>query len=199
MADNRVLVRKSALADVLGDVRVRRLAAVIAFALLTALGAYVSVPLPGTRVPVTMQTLIVSLAGALLGARLGAASQAIYVAAGALGAPVFAGGLAGIGVLLGPTGGYLLAFPLAAAVTGLLVKWAADDGSFAGSLRLGLAILLGTAVVFIGGASQLTLLTGDAERAIRLGVLPFIAGDLLKVVAAVLVTRRLAARARELL
>jgi biotin transport system substrate-specific component len=199
MAEARVRAGSAKLLEQHGDVRVRQLAAVIFVALLTALGSYMRVPLPGTEVPVTMQTLIVSLAGALLGARLGAMSQALYLAAGALGAPVFAGGAAGLPWLFGPTGGYLLAFPLAAAVTGILVKRAADDGSLAGALRLGVAILLGTAVVFVGGASQLALLTGDPARAVQLGVLPFIAGDLLKVVAAVLVTRRLGARARALL
>jgi biotin transport system substrate-specific component len=198
MGEARAQARRTAALQVVTDPRARRAVGVLLFALLTALGAYVEVPLPGTPVPVTLQTLVVSLAGALLGARLGAMSQAAYVLAGALGAPVFAGGVAGVAHLFGPTGGYLLAFPLAAATTGWLAGRAADDGSLPGLVRLFAAILLGTLVIFAGGAAQLTLLTGDAARAIRLGVLPFLAGDVLKVVAATLLTRRLGARAREL-
>ncbi len=176
----------------------RRTAGVIGFALLTVAGAYVSVRIPGSQVPVTMQTLIVSLAGALLGARLGAASQATYLLAGALGAPVFSGGAAGFGWLMGPTGGYLLAFPLAAAVTGLLTSgWIERRGGRA-LLRLGAGILLGTFVIFAGGWAQLTLLTGNGTTAFATGVLPFLAGDVLKVVAATLVARRLGSRARTL-
>ena len=98
----------------------RRVMVVVAFALLTALSAYVAVPIPGTQVPVTLQTLVVVLSGALLGPGLGAAAQATYLTAGMLGAPVFSGGAAGLGWLFGPTGGYLLAFPAAAAVVGVL-------------------------------------------------------------------------------
>lgn len=177
---------------------VRQGVGVVTFALLTALGAYAEVRVPGLVVPVTLQTLVVSLAGALLGARLGAASQAVYLLAGAFGAPVFAGGALGVGHLMGPTGGYLLAFPLAAAVTGWLVSGKLDAPGVAGWLRLAFAILLGTFVVFVGGAAQLALLTGDAGNAVRLGVLPFLAGDVLKVIAATLVARRFGSRARTL-
>ncbi|MGH7539390.1 MAG: biotin transporter BioY, partial [Gemmatimonadota bacterium] len=88
----------------------RRVIAVLAFAALTALGARIAVPLPGTPVPFTFQVVAVLLAGVLLGPRLGAASQAAYLAAGASGLPIFAAG-GGVAYLLGPTGGYLLAFP----------------------------------------------------------------------------------------
>jgi biotin transport system substrate-specific component len=170
----------------------RRLTAVIAFAVLTGISAVIEVRIPGTPVPVTLQTMIVSLAGVLLGPWLGAASQALYLSAGALGAPVFAGGGFGVAHLLGPTGGYLLAFPLAAAVTGWL---AGPPRKGVGPLlRLGIAIALGTLVIFGGGAAQLTLLTGDASAAVRLGVLPFLLGDAFKVLAALLVAWRYRAR-----
>ncbi len=172
----------------------RRVLAVALFALLTALGAAVAVPLPGTLVPVTLQTLVVSLAGVLLGPFLGAASQAAYLMAGALGAPVFAAGRAGVGWLLGPTGGYLLAFPLAAAVTGWLAGPLRSSWNVRAALRLGFAILLGTAVIFAGGVAQLTLLTGDPVHALATGLVPFIAGDLLKVALALLIGMRFRAR-----
>jgi biotin transport system substrate-specific component len=142
-------------------------------------------------VPITFQTLIVSLSGVLLGAHLGAASQALYLLAGAMGAPVFSGGAAGFVHLMGPTGGYLLAFPLAAAVTGWLAARVPEDRTFLDAVKLAEAIFLGTLVIFAGGAAQLALLTGDLDRAIRLGVLPFLVGDVIKVAVALLIARRI--------
>jgi biotin transport system substrate-specific component len=168
----------------------RQVVVVVFFALLSAVSAYIEVRLPFTPVPLTFQTLVVSLAGVLLGARLGAASQALYVAAGALGAPVFSGGAAGIAHLMGPTGGFLLAFPLAAAMTGMLAARVRADRSVLDAARLWVAILLGTLVVFVGGAAQLALLTGDLKSALELGVLPFLLGDVLKVSIALLIARR---------
>jgi len=172
----------------------RRTAAVLLFAVLTGISAAVAVPLPGTPVPVTLQTMIVSLAGVLLGPMLGAASQIAYVMAGAIGAPVFSGGAFGIGHLMGPTGGYILAFPVAAAVTGRLAGDIPSKWTVGHIARLGLAIFLGTVVIFAGGAAQLALLTGDVGGAIELGVLPFIIGDIVKVVAALVVGVRFRAR-----
>jgi biotin transport system substrate-specific component len=162
----------------------RNVLAIVLFAILTAVGAALEVKLPGTPVPITLQTLFVSLAGALLGPVSGAASQALYVLAGAMGAPVFSGGDAGVGVLLGPTGGYLLAFPIAAAITGKLAGPTETRVTLAGAARLGAAIFLGTVAIFVGGAAQLTLLTGDVKVAITSGVLPFVIGDIVKVAAA---------------
>lgn len=176
----------------------RRVVAMITFALLTTIGGYLEVRLPGTPVPVTMQTLFVSLSGLLLGARLGAGAQALYVLAGALGAPVFAGGVGGVGHLMSFTGGYLLAFPAAAAVTGALVARVPERG-MTGWIAQGVAIFLGTMVVFLGGAAQLALLTGNAESALRLGVLPFLAGDAAKVVLALIIARKLRNRTLGLL
>ena len=95
-----------------------RAAGILAFALLTALGAFVRIPLPFTPVPVTLQTFFVLAAGIYLGSRDAALSQLGYLAIGAVGLPVFAGGGAGFGHFLGVTGGYLIAFPIAAAMVG---------------------------------------------------------------------------------
>lgn len=168
----------------------KRVLAILLFAVLTAAGAALEIRLPGTPVPITMQTLFVSLAGALLGPFAGAASQVLYVVAGAVGAPVFSGGDAGIGVLMGPTGGYLLAFPIAAAITGKLAGAAQARPTLLGAARLGAAIFLGTVAIFVGGAAQLTLLTGDVELAITSGVLPFIIGDIVKVAVALAIALR---------
>jgi len=184
------IVNSTTDAGVFGGRIGRRVLAVLLFAILTGLGASIAIPLPGTAVPVTLQSMMVSLAGVLLGPALGAASQAAYLAAGALGAPVFANGAMGFGHLLGPTGGYLLAFPVAAAVTGRLAGRAPAALTVASVMRLGAAILIGTVVIFAGGAAQLALLTGDSSRAIELGVLPFIAGDLLKGAATLFIALR---------
>ncbi|MGH7501360.1 MAG: biotin transporter BioY [Longimicrobiales bacterium] len=168
----------------------RRVLAIVLFAILTAVGAALEVKLPGTPVPITLQTLFVSLSGALLGPFHGAASQALYLLVGAMGAPVFSGGDAGVAVLIGPTGGYLLAFPIAAAITGRLAGPVAQRITFGGAARLGVAIFLGTVAVFVGGAAQLTLLTGDLRLALTSGVLPFVIGDLVKVAGALAIALR---------
>ncbi|MEN8373897.1 MAG: biotin transporter BioY [Gemmatimonadota bacterium] len=163
--------------------------AVVLFAMLTALGARVAVPIPGTAIPVTLQTLFVLLAGALLGPRLGAISQGAYLAAGLAGLPVFVAG-SGAAYLFGPTGGYLLAFPAAAAAAGWFAA-RAPGNSVASLAALAGGLFLASLIVFAGGASQLAILTGDAARAVELGVLPFLAGDVVKVLVATLVAARL--------
>lgn len=193
MADVFVQARRVATVGVIQNTTARRVLAVVVFAVLTALGAHVAVPVPGTQVPITMQTLFVTLAGAMLGPYLGAASQVVYLLAGIAGAPVFAMG-SGFAYLLGPTGGYLLSYPLAAALTGVLCG---HDRSTAGArafARIAVAMLLASALILTMGWAQLSLLTGDAGRALRLGVLPFIVGDLLKVMLGALIALRLRPR-----
>ncbi len=167
------------------DRRTRVALGMLAAVAATTLGAYVAMPLPWTPVPMTLQPLFVLLAGALLGPWAGAGAMALYLGAGASGLPVFSGGGAGIPWLLGPTGGYLAAFPAAAFVTGLL---AGRDGR--SLLRLGLAFAAGVLVLYVGGVSRLWLLTGGGLGGVlALGVVPFLAGDLLKVMIGVGVVR----------
>ena len=163
----------------------RRAAAVVLGTALVALAAQVAIPLPGTPVPVTLQPLAVLVVGGLLGPRLGAASLVLYLMLGAAGLPVFTPiGLPGVARLIGPTGGYLLAYPLAAAAVGRL---SGDGTRFA---RLLVAVLAGLAVIHLGGLAQLALLTGSLSGAARLGTLPFLLSDIGKVAIAVLVLRR---------
>ena len=196
---NHVLIRmrEAAHVEVLSSVPARRVFAVMTFALLTAFSAHVAAPLPGTAVPVSLQTLVVLLSGMLLGPVLGAAAQTAYLAAGAAGLPVFAAGL-GVPYLFGPTGGYLLAFPAAAAVAGAVAVHA-RGGMFRRTAMLTLAGVLATLTVYAGGTAQLTLLTGDAASALRLGVLPFILGDLAKLAFAVVLALRIRRRTLALL
>jgi biotin transport system substrate-specific component len=151
--------------------------AVGGFAVATALSAHVRIPLPFTPVPITLQTLVVLLAGLTLGPGGGAASQALYLGAGLLGLPVFA---AGAGAVFGPTGGYLIGFVLAAAVAGVIARRRWD------ALGLALGFAAGIAVIYGCGVAWLCALTHQpVAGAIAVGVLPFLAGDALKLVAAV--------------
>src|SRR6266487_3536644 len=166
------------------DLAVRRTIAVMLGTALVSLAAQVAVPIPGTPVPVTLQPLAVLIVGGLLGPALGASSLVLYLLLGAAGLPVFTPiGLPGAARLIGPTGGYLLAYPVAAYAVGRLV----GDGTRARAMAL--AALAGLALIHLGGLAQLLILTGSVTQAARLGTLPFIAGDLAKVALAILVLR----------
>ena len=159
---------------------------IAAFAIMTSLSAYVSVPLPGTAVPMTLQSLFVILAGAVLGPWAGAAAMVSYLSVGLAGAPVFSVGNSGIAWLLGPTGGYLIAFPAAACAVGLLA-----GGRDSGSLRVLGALLAGTVVIFMGGVAQLLVITGqDFGTVFALGVAPFMMGGVIKALIALMVVRQ---------
>ena len=148
---------------------------VVGASLLTGLAAQAEIRLPFTPVPVTGQTFAVLLTGAALGWRRGFLAQILYLAQGASGLPMFAGGAAGIACLLGPTGGYLLAFPFAAALTGFLAERAWDRRFLT---MLGV-MLLGSSVIFALGAAGLARFV-PPSRVFATGVLPFIPGDLVK-------------------
>jgi biotin transport system substrate-specific component len=166
---------------------VRRALAVLLGTALVALAAQVAVPIPGTPVPVTLQPLAVLIVGGLLGPALGASSLVVYLWLGAAGLPVFTPfGLPGLARLIGPTGGYLLAYPLAAAIVGRL---ATDPGRQPGVARLSLAAFAGLALIHLGGLAQLVLLTGSGAAALQLGTLPFLLSDLGKLAIAVLFLR----------
>lgn len=155
---------------------------VVLFSLLVAVCAQASIRLPFTPVPITGQTFAVLLTGALLGSRRGALALLVYLLEGALGLPVFAEGRGGVGHLIGPTGGYLVAFPLAAGVVGLL----AERGWDRTPLRTALAMLLGSLVVFTLGVCWLSRFVGGVPNAVVQGMLPFLPGDLIKTALAAL-------------
>ena len=156
-----------------------RIAAVALFAIATAVGARLSVPLPVTPVPVSLQTLFVLLSGAMLGPALGATAQLAYLGAGIAGLPVFVGG-AGLAYLMGPTGGYLIAFPVAAFLAGIVTDRVPRRGLASGAALFALLFLV-SLVVLAGGATWLAAMTGDVRGAFALGFLPFLVGDVLKV------------------
>ncbi len=153
-------------------------AGVVAFTLLTAASSRLRFPLPFSPVPVTMQTWAVLLAGAVLGPAGGAGSQALYLLAGAAGVPWFT-----TGSVLGPTAGYLLGFLPAAALVGFSQRRWGWTGMIAG-------MLAGSAVIYALGAAGLCVMTGaDLRHALAVGVVPFLPGDALKLIAAAAAAR----------
>ncbi len=176
--DRGTAVRSSVLAQLLW---------IAAFAAATAIAARFEIP--HQPVPFTLQTLVVLLAGAFLGGRNGAASQVLYLMAGVAGAPVFAGGAIGLGILLGPTGGYLLAFPVAAALIGFLLE---EKRSL---LRTLFAMAAGLFVIFAAGTLQLYATTlHNWGAAVSAGFLLFSWWDVLKLGAAATVYHEIAKR-----
>jgi biotin transport system substrate-specific component len=150
----------------------------VAFSFLTALLAQLEIRFPFTPVPLTGQTLAVLLSGALLGARRGFLSQALYLAEGVAGLPVFAGGAASVVHLLGPTGGYLWSFPLAAALLG----WLVERGASRSALRLAASLLVADVVILGMGALWLSVgFTVPFAQAMLLGFYPFLLADVMKI------------------
>jgi biotin transport system substrate-specific component len=147
----------------------------------TALAAQAQIPVPWSLVPITGQTFAVLLSGAVLGPRRAFIAQVLYLIEGAAGAPVFAGGMGGPLVFAGPTAGYLVAFPFAAALTGSLAArgW---DRHFLSTLA---AMLIGSAAIFAPGLAVLSRFV-PGHALLGAGLWPFLPGDLIKCVAAAL-------------
>jgi biotin transport system substrate-specific component len=157
--------------------KIRDMIAASMFAALTAIFAQVTIPIPGL-VPITLQVLAVCLASAILGSRLGLVSQLIYVALGTLGLPVFAAGTAGVGAIVGPTGGYIIGFVLAGYIIGKIV----EKKPVPTSINSLLAMLAGLAVIYAAGVIQLSAVTGmGLKAAFWAGAAPFLLPDMLKI------------------
>jgi biotin transport system substrate-specific component len=158
---------------------------VVGFAVALALASQVAIPIPGTPVPITLQPLAVVLAGMWLGPVAGAASMVLYLIAGAIGLPVFSPyGAPGLARFVGPTGGYLFAYPVAAFVAGTLAR---RMQSLSGRWIAGMA---GSAVLLLGGFAQLAVITGSFTQALPLAIHPFVPLDAVKAfIAALLVPK----------
>jgi biotin transport system substrate-specific component len=155
-------------------------ALVVSASFFVALCARVTVPLPFTPVPLTLQNFAVLLVGLALGSRRGAVALALYLTEGALGLPVFSFGLAGIARLLGPTGGYLMAYPLVAFLSG----WIGERGARS-FRRYAVAATVGEVVLFATGVAWLTVWTrGSWWQAAHFGLYPFVFAEVAKVMAA---------------
>ena len=163
-----------------------RLVLIALFAALLAVGGWISIPIG--PVPITLQTMFLTLAGLVLGPRDGALAALLFLAAGLLGLPVFSGGKGGLGVFLGPTGGFLLAFPVSAWVCGL-----AGGGRLASLPKAVLVCTAGSGLVFIAGGLRLMwLMDISFNKAMWLAVIPFLPGGALKLWAALAAHRYLA-------
>src|SRR5215207_6232521 len=147
---------------------------VVLFSAFVALTAQVEIPL--RPVPITLQTLGVLFTGAVLGSRRGAVALLLYLAEGAVGLPVFAGGASGVAYMLGPTGGYLVGFVPAAAVVG----WLAEHGWDRRPAWTVLAMVAGNLAIYVFGVVWLAVLLGDVRTALVQGALVFVIGDLIK-------------------
>lgn len=164
--------------------RLAAIAAVVGFAGFTAIAAQFSFRIPPIQVPFTLQTAVVLLSGGILGSKMGAASQALYVLVGAVGLPVFAEQSGGFDVLTGATGGYLVGFVVAAFVVGLLAEHRKDREVLSGFA----AFLFGSLTVYLFGVLGLmTSLDLSVGEAIAGGVVPFVFWDIIKALAAGLI------------
>lgn len=149
-------------------------------ALFVAALAQIEIPLPFTPVPITGQTFGVLLVGAALGSKRGAASLISYLALGTIGLPFFAGGAHGLNILIGATGGYLIGFVVATYVIGLL----AERGLERNVRTSLLPFLIGTVLIYVCGVAWLAIVLGSFSKAIAAGLLPFLIGDSIKLIAA---------------
>ena len=167
--------------DISSDLRMTVLAAL--FAALIAVGAFIAIPIG--PVPIVMQNFFVLLTGLLLGPRWGLTACGVYLLAGGLGLPVFAGGTGGLGRFFGPTGGYLLAYLPAVFLTG----WISQNKKNHMVWDM-IAMILASIVIYGLGVSWLKISTGMGwPKSVAVGMLPFLLGDVLKIVAAVVVAR----------
>jgi biotin transport system substrate-specific component len=161
--------------------RVRNAILVMGLTGFTALAAQVSIPLPFTPVPLTLQTFAVLAGAAALGAERAVIAQVLYITLAVAGVPVLAGGASGHEVVVGATGGYLIGFVLASYVVGRI----SSNGASTKSGKTALAFLAGSVLIYALGAPWLAFTTGNTITwAVVNGVVPFLVGDLIKAVAA---------------
>ena len=171
-------VKSNVLINKLSNVTSTQLFWILSFSILMVFAAQVSIPVK--PVPFTLQTMLVLLSGAFLGARNGAMSQVIYLMAGAIGLPVFANFSLGFATLFGPTGGYLFAFPVAAYMVGKLLE---QNKSL---LMVAVSMVLGTLLILLVGTAYLSLFfEGDLNEALFAGAIIFSVWDIIKIGAAI--------------
>lgn len=167
------------------------------FTALTAVGAFLSIPLPFTPVPVTLATLAAMLSGTLLGSKYGSTSQIVYIFIGAIGVPVFHNFTAGIGIITGPTGGYLIGYVAIAFCAGLYRNNRCNSENhthptLSSTAKLVLLLAAGNIICYAAGTLWFVISTGSTVAAALLScIVPFIPGDILKILVATFLTNRL--------
>lgn len=181
--------------EIISNKALSRAFVVIAFVVLTSLGAFVRIHLPFTPVPITLQTFFVLLSGAFLGGTLGGVTQLIYVTLGVAGVSLFTGTGSGWLYFLGPTGGYIMGFVLAALVVGRFIRL--YEGGFFSVLLL---FAFGDLIILCCGTLWLKVSLGfDMRRALLVGFYPFLIADMAKAAIASSVYMKLRMRLREAL
>jgi biotin transport system substrate-specific component len=156
------------------------------FAALTAVGAFVSIPIG--LVPISLQNLFTFLSGMVLGSKLGTFSQLIYILLGVVGLPVFSGFRGGFGVLLGPTGGFLTGFVISTYVVGKIIEKMEDVRTWSYFI----VGLVGIIIIYACGVTQLLIVTEiGLKEAVLVGIIPFLPGDFLKLITASLLAIRI--------
>jgi len=181
MSHAATVAQPRVLADLIDRTRARDAALVLGAALFTAACAQISIPIPGSPVPITGQTFAVLLTGAALGANRGAVAQILYVGMGLIGLPFYADGSSGAHVVFGATGGYLVAFPLSAWVCGKAAEMRFDRSA----IKALPVFAIGTLIPFLIGVPWLAVAVDvPLEKAIALGFTPFILGGVIKTVLA---------------
>lgn len=159
------------------------------FAAVTGIAAGISIPLPFTPVPISLATFGVLLAGSLLGAKYGSISMVVYILLGAVGVPVFSGYTAGIGKLMGPTGGYIAGYIFMAMVVGFLIQKYGGGSSIPANI---LAMVLGTLVCYTLGTAWFMYVTHTGlVAALTMCILPFLIGDAVKILVSALLCKKL--------
>ena len=188
--DNTLVLNR----EIIGSKSISAVIGVMFFVLATAFGAYVRIPLPGTPVPMTLQTLFVALSGAVLGKRLGSVSQVSYIFLGAMGLPIFQGYGFGPAHMLGPTGGYLTGFIAASYLTGrLLEKETSNAYKIAASFIAGTIVLYGFGIAWL-----MTLYRINFLNAVTIGLIPFLTAEAVKIFAASCIYRAVADRSKNI-
>ena len=161
------------------------------FAALTAVCGFISIPVPGTPIPIVLQNMLVVLTGLLLGPIWGVAATVLFLVAGALGLPVFSGGTGGFARLMGPTGGFLYGYALATLAAGLVAQ-RPKYGTKTPMIRLVLATVLGFVVMYIPGILHfMRVMDKTFSQTMTLCVIPYIPGDVVKMIVAVLLSSKL--------
>lgn len=165
---------------------------VLFFIIATTLAAYIRIPIKGSPVPITLQTFFVIMSGAVLGKKLGSCSQLGYLALGAVGLPVFQGYAFGISHILGPTGGYLIGFVFASALVGKMLS-----GDRINTYRTVIAFTAGILVIYSLGVLWLAVIyRANIFQAISIGALPFMIGDMAKILLASMIYKNVHKRVK---